>query len=112
MSQPAALTAPAVLSPSVSTGAPVTAGGPGNGGGGPSHQTQLEAIQSAGGPAGATQAPQGTTHGLAQAAAQAAAGIPNLHAAVANPYQAYNLANVAGVDWSSLGYTLPTMYTL
>lgn len=112
MSQPPALTAPTVLSPAVSTGAPGTAGAPGGGGGAASHQSQLEAIQSAGAPGGGNPAPQGTTHGLAQAAAQAAAGIPNLHAAVGHPYQAYNLANVAGVDWSSLGYTLPAMYTL
>jgi len=31
------------------------------------------------------------------------AGLP----AAVNPYQAYNLASVGGVDWSSLGYTLP-----
>ena len=34
------------------------------------------------------------------------AGVPGLQAAV-NPYQAYNLASVGGVDWSSLGYSLP-----
>lgn len=33
-------------------------------------------------------------------------GVAGLPAAV-NPYQAYNLASVGGVDWSSLGYTLP-----
>merc|ERR1719402_1324079 len=60
------------------------------------HQTQLDALQSP-----ATPSPQGTN--------LAAPGVPGL---AMNPYQAYNLANVAGVDWSSLGYTLPAMYTL
>lgn len=33
--------------------------------------------------------------------------------AVASPYPAgYSLANIPGVDWSSLGYSLPAMYTL
>jgi hypothetical protein len=31
----------------------------------------------------------------------------------ASPYPAgYSLANIPGVDWSSLGYSLPAMYTL
>ena len=33
--------------------------------------------------------------------------------AAANPYPAgYSLANIPGVDWSALGYSLPAMYTL
>jgi len=99
------LPAPAVLSPTVSSGAgtPVNAAGPA------SQQTQLEAIQNA--------ASQGATavqsqsshahHGLGHTAT-----LPSLQATVGSHYQAYNLANVAGVDWSSLGYTLPAMYTL
>lgn len=31
---------------------------------------------------------------------------------VASPYPGYSLANIPGVDWSSLGYSLPAMYTL
>ena len=84
-----ALTAPAVLSPSSTNPTPAAPAA--------HHQTQLDALQSP-----ATPSPQGTN--LA-----AAPGVPGL---AMNPYQAYNLANVAGVDWSSLGYTLPAMYTL
>lgn len=30
-----------------------------------------------------------------------------------SPYPAgYSLANIPGVDWSALGYSLPAMYTL
>ena len=51
----------------------------------------------------ATPSPSAATANLSQ-------GMPAL---TVNPYaQAYNLANVAGVDWSSLGYSLPAMYTL
>jgi RNA-binding protein Musashi len=32
--------------------------------------------------------------------------------AMPGPYPGYNLANIPGVDWSSLGYSLPAMYTL
>jgi len=101
-----ALPAPAVLSPTVSSGATMTAGTPVNAAGAHSHQTQLEVIQSAATQGASAAQPQATTHALAQAA------IPSLQATVGSPYQAYNLANVAGVDWSSLGYTLPAMYTL
>jgi len=83
-----ALTAPAVLSPSSTNPTPTAPGAP--------HQSQLDALQTP-----ATPSPQGTN--------LAAPGVPAL---AMNPYQAYNLANVAGVDWSSLGYTLPAMYTL
>lgn len=83
-----ALTAPAVLSPSSTNPTPTAPAA--------HHQTQLDALQSPG-----TPSPQGTN--------LAAPGVPGL---AMNPYQAYNLANVAGVDWSSLGYTLPAMYTL
>jgi len=83
-----ALTAPAVLSPSSTNPTPTAPAA--------HHQTQLDALQSP-----ATPSPQGTN--------LAAPGVPGL---AMNPYQAYNLANVAGVDWSSLGYTLPAMYTL
>jgi len=83
-----ALTAPAVLSPSSTNPTPTAPAA--------HHQTQLDALQSP-----ATPSPQGTN--------MAAPGVPGL---AMNPYQAYNLANVAGVDWSSLGYTLPAMYTL
>ena len=89
-----ALTAPAVLSPSSTNptpSAPTAAAAAVA-----HHQTQLDAIQSPG-----TPSPQGTN--------LAAPGVPAL---AVNPYQAYNLANVAGVDWASLGYTLPAMYTL
>jgi len=38
---------------------------------------------------------------------------PGMVAAAANPYPAgYSLANIPGVDWSALGYSLPAMYTL
>lgn len=32
--------------------------------------------------------------------------------AMPSPYPGYSLANIPGVDWSSLGYSLPAMYTL
>jgi len=31
---------------------------------------------------------------------------------MASPYPGYSLANIPGVDWSSLGYSLPAMYSL
>jgi len=77
--------------PALHTAASQQAGQAGAGG-----QTGLEAQA-------ATPSPSAATANLSQ-------GMPAL---TVNPYaQAYNLANVAGVDWSSLGYSLPAMYTL
>jgi len=69
-----------------------------------SHQQQqhLEAVAAAGAvPGHVAQAAQGPSLG-----APLAAGV--------NPYQAYNLAGMGGVDWSALGYGLPApaMYSL